>query len=314
MGSLESLPGAGAQAERMIQDPLGQLALRELLVQWFSLDTPGRDLPGIKDEAATLESMLKESVRFIDHVVQEQDASYKVLLGAPYTFLDERMARFHGLDPATLGKKDAHGMWRVEGEGRAGILTHAAVLSQHNHYNTIHRGKMVRQNILCDVVADLENQDLISSIETREDESQRDQALKRMTHPTCKGCHNAMEPLGLTFDVFDDLGRLQSKDTWGNDVHGQSVIVQTQDVDGQVSGPVEFVGKLLDSKDVEHCVATQLFAYTFARPPRSADRCTVGSIQTALADSSGSLSQALLAVVAHETFVTTTPSKSEAPQ
>ena len=309
-GELQSPAGRGAQAKRMLEDPLGKLALGQMLMQWFDLDSlHGEKLGGVKDAAQLAASMVKESSRFIDHVVEEEGANYKTLLGAKYSFMDQRLAQFHGVDTAKLGEKDAQGMWRMDLNKRAGLLTHASVLSQ--QHGTIFRGKLVRLNILCGGVADLEDQSLIDSIKTEDGESERSQAQKRLAHPTCSGCHRSMEPLGLPFDVFDELGRYRSKDQWGNPVHGGSSIVNTGDIDGEVESPAEFVGKLVESKEVEQCMAEQLFTYSFARKPKSADRCAVGEIQTALSASQGSLSAALLVLVQSEAFATTTTVSKE---
>ena len=89
----------------------------------------------------------RETALFLDHLVRE-DRSVLELLDADYTFLNERLAGFYGIDGVDGGY-----FRRVSlaGTARRGVLTHGSVLmvtSYPTRTSPVLRGKWVLENLL----------------------------------------------------------------------------------------------------------------------------------------------------------------------
>ena len=147
--------------------------------------------------------MRSETVRFVDHVVRQGDAKLSTLLSADYSFVDDSLARIYGLPaPATPWEQTT-----LPAE-RAGILTHASLLTAQSHaadVSWVLRGKFVREQLLCELIAppppDVD-------MNTANDPD-------RLKADACKGCHLLMDPIGYGFDGFNAIGEAVSATTAG---------------------------------------------------------------------------------------------------
>ena len=204
----------------MLDDPRAIVAMRELVLQWFGVDTlepaalvtEDADLTEA-DRAALAQAMSAETRRFVDHVIDKEGADWRELLTAKYSFIDATMATHYGVEPS--GEPDSDGFARVDWEHRAGLLGHASFLS--GHHGPVHRGLYVRNTILCGSIPGPEGV-ATDSIPTEPGESDRSKSNKRMEHVDCRSCHVMMDNLGLTLDTFDGLGRWRQQDAHGNAV------------------------------------------------------------------------------------------------
>jgi len=104
---------------------------------------------------------------------------------------------------------------------RAGVLTHPAWLAAHggnfeNDASAIHRGKWIRENLLCGLVPDVP----ITVDAQLDPEGIHLSARERIqgkteSDPACAGCHTLMNPLGYPFEIYNHAGFVRSED------HGQ---------------------------------------------------------------------------------------------
>lgn len=293
------------QAERMIDDPRARVALNDMVLQWFDVDSlSATSLGQIDDPEALRAAMQRESTRLIDHVLWEKSADYRELLTAPYTFVDDTMITHYGIESDRLNDEVEPGIFRVELPGRQGLLSHASVLA--HEADVIHRGKRIRNNLLCDDVPGPGDEIDTESIPTGATESERSKADNRMMKLPCSACHLQMDNMGLVFDQFDELGVARLADQHGNAVTTVGSIRGTIDINGELASVNDLVSKLSSSKDVQQCVAENLFTYSFARrADASVDACTMHTIEEALQTHEGNLRLALLAVIDTHTFTTT---------
>ena len=293
-------------ARRMLGDERAKRMMRNLVLQWLGLDR--LDEEGFA-ETALLDAMGAETVRLVDHVVEERQSSWADLLTSPYTFVDETMAAHYGVS-LEGAEEVTPGVFRVEMPDRAGLLTHAGFLVMHQ--GPVHRGLAIRKAILCGNVPGPAGVDT-EAIPTEPDESERSKSLKRLESASCRGCHAMMDPLGLTFETYGTLGQPRTEDRHGNPVSGEGTLIVAGD-QTPVANAVELARELADSEDSRECIAHSLFTWTFARPAESRDGCTVARIEDALARSGDNLQEALVQVVAHEMFVRRgTTTTGEAP-
>ncbi len=297
----ESPETVEAQARRMLQDDRARETLNDVAMKWLRMDgfhTISKDDPAFTPELQA--SMEAETRAFIDHVLWEGDGTLETLLTADYSFVDAETAALYGVEASEDG-----GLTRVTlGANRAGILTQPAVLAKHGYGAApVHRGMFVRQAFFCGRPADppdvLENPPT-----TFEGQSERSKSEDRMAHSQCGGCHAQLDPMGLTFENFDELGRWVEQDEHGNPVHGSSDIIATRDLNGPVNGAAELAGKLAAAPEVQACVSKQFLRYALGRMEDvDKDSCSIHQIETAMEESNGNIREALVAIATSDAFL-----------
>jgi hypothetical protein len=192
---------------------------------------------------------------------------------------------------------------------RAGLLTHPAWLAAHagafeNDPNVVHRGKWIREKLLCGIVPDVP-----ITVEAAFDPETRDQsARQRMTEQVdsrdeCKGCHGLMNPLGYPFEIYNHAGFLRVEDH-GSDPDGSAVLENMPDpaLEGPVSDAVEMSEKFAESQYVKRCFIRQTFRYFMGRDEVQQDACTLAEMEQAYDDSGGSFAEMLIALFNSDSF------------
>ena len=142
------------QARRMLADPKAIAFVRNFAGQWLYL----RNLRGVVPDAKIFpefdenlrDAFLQETELFVESLVRE-DRSVLDLLGADYTFVNERLARHYGI-PGIYGSHFRRVALDPElAERRGGIFGHGSLLtvtSYPNRTSPVLRGKWVLTNIL----------------------------------------------------------------------------------------------------------------------------------------------------------------------
>lgn len=219
-----------------------------------------------------------------------------------------KMAYVYGVTDEVL--RTQADRWReMDPTERAGVLTHPAWLTGHglavdNDPSLVHRGKWIRENLLCDVVPDIPlTVDAQFDPET-EDQSARQRAVEQLDSKTeCSACHRLMNPLGYPFELYNHTGFVRDDDH-GASPDGSSVLEDMPDerLDGPVSSPVELAEKLAQSNYVKRCFIRQTFRYFAGRNETYQDSCALEQMEQAYDDNDGSLTALLIALFNSETF------------
>lgn len=200
--------------------------------------------------------------------------------------------------------------WKeLPADERAGVLTHPAFLASHagafeNDPNVVHRGKWVRERLLCDDVPDLP-----ITVDAAFDPETRDQsARQRMTEqvdskPECAMCHALMNPLGYPFEIYNHAGFLRVEDH-GAAPDGSAELDNMPDpaLDGPVRDAVQMSERLADSSYAKRCFIRQIFRYYMGRDERQRDACTLVEMEEAYDQSGGSFVEVLVALFQSDSF------------
>src|SRR5690606_16245172 len=144
---------------------------------------------------------------------------------------------------------------------RAGVLTHPAFLAAHggnfeDDANVVHRGKWVRENLLCQTVPPLElvmvEAQLVPSAPEKRARDRLAESIEG--NPDCTWCHNQMNPLGYPFEIYNHAGFIRMDDH-GQAPSGASMLVDMPDpaLDGPVTDAVELSEKLAESDYATRC-------------------------------------------------------------
>ena len=208
-----------AQVERMLADPRSEALVSNFAGQWLTLRNAAAVRPD-EDEFPDFGEGLRQAFRretelLFDSVLRE-DRSTLGLLAADYTFVNERLARHYGI-PNVRGSHFRR--VALDDAARGGLLGHGSILtvtSYANRTSPVNRGKWVLENILGTPppppppdVPELE------TAEGAEPLSMREAMEQHRANPVCASCHRLMDPLGLSLEHFDAIGRWRDREAGG---------------------------------------------------------------------------------------------------
>jgi mono/diheme cytochrome c family protein len=207
------------QTRRMMSDARSKSLVTNFAGQWLYL----RNLPAATPDARLFpdfdenlrQAMQRETELFFESVIRE-DRSVADLLRANYTFLNERLARHYGI-PNVYGSQFRKVILPNDSV-RGGLLGQGSILtvtSYGNRTSPVLRGKWILENILGTPpppppgnVPPLADNNPIGKALTM-----RERMAQHRTNTACSGCHQLMDPIGLSMENFDAVGRWRTRDT-----------------------------------------------------------------------------------------------------
>ena len=271
----------GAEVKRMLADPRAEALSTRFAAQWLRL----QDLEKVKPDAFLFpdfdqllaNAMQKETELFFEDLVRK-DRSVLTAFTAESTFVNERLAKHYGI-PAVSGshfRKVAYA-----DDQRRGVLGHGSVLVQTslgNRTSPVLRGKWVMEVLLGAPppppppnVPDLEQ--TVGAKDGRQFTTRERMEMHR-ANPTCKSCHNFMDPIGLALDNFDVTGRLRFRengaqlDTRGNLYDGTPITTTADLTKALLKRPLPLMRNFTEN----------LMAYALGRRVEDYDMPTVRAI------------------------------------
>jgi hypothetical protein len=223
-GTLSRPPTLEQQVRRMLASPKAEALVTNFAGQWLYL----RNLAAVSPDARTFpefddnlrQAFRRETELFVESIVKE-DRSALDLLSGNYTFVNERLAKHYGL-PNVYGSR----FRRVslgENSTRGGILGHGSVLtvtSYANRTSPVLRGKWILENIV-GTPPPPPPQNVPPLKDTDSDGrllSMRERMAQHRASPACAGCHQLMDPAGLSLENFDAIGRWRARTEAGSAV------------------------------------------------------------------------------------------------
>lgn len=302
-GELADKEQIEAQARRLLKDPKAARLL-EYFDQWLDTDrltTLDRDATVYPDLPANLPQLFQgETHAFVSHLLESPTGSLGELLSGQYSFLNAALAQHYGVTGPTGTAYE-----RVEMPGRAGVLTQGMLLSHDKPTRTsiVRRGLKVRLDMLCDRVPAPPNDVQLDLEGLGSGLTQRQRLEKHREEPSCAGCHNLMDPLGVAFEGFDAVGRPRVVDESGAAVNTSSEITATKDLDGAVADAAALGQALAVSQDVRDCYVLQSFRFFYGRDYQAADQCSMAQLAIAFRDSKQSLSELIVALTQTDQFL-----------
>jgi hypothetical protein len=304
-GALRDRKVLQAQARRLLADARSQALATRFAAQWLRL----QDLDKIHPDALQFpdfhvqlaQAMRRETELFFYSIVRE-DRSVLDLFRADYTFLNESLARHYGI-PGVTGEEFRKVQY--PDDRRRGLLGHASVLTLTSHANRtspVLRGKWVMEVLLGTPppppppgVPDLEKTE--AAKEGRLLTTRERMELHR-SNPTCRSCHQYIDPIGLALDNFDVTGQ------WRIRENGMPLDTRGELYDGTpVSTPAELQAALLKRPvPLVRTFTQNLMAYALGRRIEYYDKPTVRAIAQAAEKNGYRFSEFVLGVVQSDAF------------
>ncbi|HEX3696493.1 MAG TPA: DUF1592 domain-containing protein [Polyangia bacterium] len=268
-----------AQAQRLLaaNNPMAQDRMAQFFVEWMqvsSVDRMQKDVTVFPEFTMDLGAAFKEETQsFVKHTLFGGPGDLGTLLTAPYSYGPAAVANLYGLPPPTGG---GDSRFDLDPSQRAGLLTQPAFLATFAKADTtepVQRGKFVRESVLCGVVpAPPPNANITPPVVTP-GTTARQRFTQHRSDPVCATCHALMDPIGLTMENFDGVGK------WRDQEGGLPIDVSGElsgtDVDGPFVGAVALAKKLAGSDQVSACMVKQFFRFGFGRFETTDDDPTI---------------------------------------
>jgi hypothetical protein len=200
------------QVRRMLADARSWALVSNFASQWLhlrNLDAITPDMRLFPDFDDNLRRAFRQETELFFNSVLREDRSVLDLLRANYTFVNERLAKHYGI-PNVYGSRFRR-VTLDEDTVRGGLLRHGSILtvtSYATRTSPVVRGKWVLDNLLGvppppplpDVPA-LKDNTVDGSLTVRK------RLAEHRSNARCAACHNLMDPLGLSLEKFDAVGR-----------------------------------------------------------------------------------------------------------
>ncbi len=295
-----------AEARRLLDDDRARRAIGSFHLQWLELsrlellEKSQQRFP--EYSPAMRDAMRAETVAFVDHVVRHGDGSLATLLTAEFSFPPAALWGLYGIDGTAVPEGDPVPL--PPGQ-RAGLLTQAAVLAVHAHpdeTSIVRRGKLLRENLLCQVVPPPPPVVDNTPPTPEPGESARDALERHRDDPACSGCHILMDELGVGLEHYDAIGRHRTEDETGVAIDASGTIAAS-DVNGPYVGAVELAARLASSERVHHCAVDHWFQFAHGRAiDRASDACRLDELYGGFTSSDQNIAELLVAIVQTDAF------------
>lgn len=292
------------QAERLLATPAGRESVENFAKELFQLRlvaARAKD-PALYPEydAALQQAMVQEVSAMFSSVVFDQNASALELFTTRTTTVTKQLAALYGID-ATAGQDEDALVEVTLPEERAGLLGTGGILSiygsQKEGSPTL-RGRFIREVLLCQSIpsppADVST--------TFEDPpagqvlTKREKLTRHQADPACSPCHALMDPLGLTLESYDAIGRYRTTD------QGKAIDLSGNLDGAEFSGGVE-LGQLIAAKpETAKCMVRNLYRYGTGHVESTHESSVLAALNENFTASGFNLRDLMLQIVTSDGF------------
>ncbi len=295
------------QVRRMLADPRGvETLVEDFAAQWLNLrrldDVQINTVVFPEYDMSLIDAFRRETELFIAGTLRA-DTSVMELLGADYSYLNERLARHYGVE-GIYGSRFRK-VQLPDISQRGGLLGQGALLtvtSYPGRTSPVLRGKWLLDNMLgtppppppanVPTLPDAEAGEVPTSI--------RERLARHRQDPICFTCHTIIDPLGFALENFDSIGAWRDFDEVGNAV----------DPLGTYPGGVEFAG-FADLRDwvlgrperFTHTLTEKLMTYALGHRVEYYDQPAIRQIVRQAAADDFSWSSVVLGIVQSAPFL-----------
>jgi len=291
------------QIRRMLQNEKSQALFDNFAAQWLNLRnlndvTPNPDL--FRDFSNELRADMRRETELLFQTVVREDRSVEDLLSADFTFVNGRLAGHYGINGVN---GDEFVRVSLSGTNRAGVLTHAGILtltSNPGRTSPVKRGKWIMENIFGEAppppppgVPPLE-----AAAEASPNATLREQLAKHREDPGCASCHKVMDPLGLGFENFDAIGRWRDTDG-GKPVDASGILPPNK----SFNGPLQLI-EIVKSRreDFFRTLADKMLVYAIGRGTDYYDKCAIDGCRKHMQQNGNRFSALIEGIVLSDPF------------
>ena len=303
-GTLHESTVLARQTSRMLKDTRVRRLATEFACQWLHIhDFDPLEQKSEKHfpEFAELRGdMYEESILFLTNLFQ-RDASLLDLLNADHTFVNERLAKFYGIQ----GVKGA--VWRrvdgIQQHRRGGILGLATTLSKQSgatRTSPILRGNWVSEVLLGEKLPRPPKNVPQLADAVPEGLTERQLIERHSSDTVCAKCHARIDPFGFALAHFDAIGRRREKNAGGLAIDSRTTLPDGTQVKG-LSGLRDYLMEKRRAAFLRQ-FCRKLLGYSIGRELQLSDQPLVDEMMTRLAKNDYHFSVAVETIVSSKQF------------
>ena len=228
------------------------------------LENTAKDSTAYSDYATLKPAMVKDATDFVVALGSMTPGTRTVaqLLGADWTSTQDQ--GLLGLYEAS-SEKNANGYYKLQ--TRRGILNQGAFLSVYAHASEtgpVLRGVALLRRVTCIGVPSPATQNItVVPLVPDPTKTTRERLTAHVTDPVCAACHTGIDSFGLSFEIYDGMGKHQTSDM-GQPIDSSSTISGT-DFDGNYTDSNQLAVALAGSPMVRECFARNVFRASSGR-------------------------------------------------
>lgn len=287
-GKLNDETTLRAQVHRMLKDPKVYGIALEFFGQWLQYsdflksESVNRQVYPEFDDALK-QAMFEEPTRFATALIQN-DQSVLELLRSDVTYVNKRLAAHYGLPFRGTGTdwEKAAGMLQQGRGGFPGMAVFLTKNSQPERTSPVKRGFWVVHKLLGEhIPAPPANVAVLPAKETEvKGKSIRELLALHTENATCARCHKRFDPIGLSMEGFDAIGKSRTKDLAGRPIDNL-VRLPTGEA---AHGIPEFSKYLVAERkhDFTQTLCRKFLGFALGRSLELSDKALVEKMQTEL--------------------------------
>ena len=314
-GTLQDPAVLESHVRRMLADPRAESLVTNFAAQWLYL----RNLPAVSpdfivfpDFDETLRRALRrETELFFESIVRE-DRGALDLLTADYTFVNERLAKHYGI-PGIYGSHFRR-ITLPPDSPRGGLLGQGSILAVTGYAtrtSPVVRGKWILENLLgTPPPPPPPNVPPLSEEKSDAVLSMRERMVQHRRNPACAACHALMDPVGLSLENFDAIGRWRTRTDGFAPIDASGSFPDGTTFDG-VAGLRQALVSRADQ--FVRTLTERLLTYALGRAVEHYDQPAVRAIERESAGDDYRFSSIVLGIVKSTPFQMRRPPSGDAP-
>ncbi|HVQ12783.1 MAG TPA: DUF1592 domain-containing protein [Vicinamibacterales bacterium] len=292
------------QVRRMMADPRAEAFVRNFAGQWLFLRNLDAVVP-VQSVFPDFDDALRQSFRretelFFESIVRENRSALD-LLRADYTYVNERLAKHYGI-PNIKGEHFRR-VTLPEDSKRRGLLGQGSILtvtSYPDRTSPVVRGKWILENLLgTPPPPPLPNVPPLRATDTSGVVLPMRQRMERhRSNPVCASCHSMMDPLGLSLENFDAVGKWRTLGESSAPIDASGMAPDGTRFDG----PDGLRGTLLGSDRFVSTLTEKMLTYALGRGLEYYDAPSVRTILRGAAQDDYRFSSLIVGIVQSAPF------------
>ena len=220
------------------------------------------------NNSSTPKDLMKQTKAFFDYLI-DQDATFEDLYTTAKAPINARTSSFYQLTNEKLDSKfrivDLDQKIYNGVLGLPGIL--AVINNKHSEQSEIYNGKWLRERVFCEEL----QFPAMANV---------DQSVDRRENPSCWGCHQFMDDIGLSMYQFNSVGKFVSADLPAA-FKGEFKSISSDEA--FKFSDLDTLSKNIVSSDLaKTCLSKQMFRYAINRTESKTDSCDIDNMVSLL--------------------------------
>jgi hypothetical protein len=304
------------QARRLLENPLSKKAIIKYfeealqLRKLYKMEKDPNLFPLYSPEL--ISAMYQEVLFSLEHVIFKENLDIRQLLSIKKIWINPLLSMLYQVPLPDPNQSDFQAVDLPPLHPRGGFLATAAFLASQAHRTVTsptHRGKFIQTQLRC-IDVPPPPPGINTSLDAQEDpNTPRTTKQKLEQHredPTCRGCHQIMDPMGLSLENYDALGM------WRTTENGLAIDAHGEFNRQTFLGHLGLSQMLAQDENIAKCFARQFYRYANMRLETEGELELIDDFENRFIEQAQSRWLKLVEMmVTHPSFLYATPSQNQ---